>query len=65
MAAVNVWEEANGPFLYGGERYFDRIAAQEETYLEIRDSLRNARKKKDGKLESSFTQPLTKTATAT
>lgn len=34
-----------------GERYFERIAHQEESYLEIRDSLRNARKKKDGKTE--------------
>jgi len=28
-----------------GERYFDRMNRQEVAYVEIRDSLRNARKK--------------------
>jgi hypothetical protein len=32
-----------------GERYSDRINRQEEEYISIRDSLRNARKRKDGK----------------
>lgn len=34
-----------------GDRYCDRVALQDEHYVEIRDSLRNARKKKDGKVD--------------
>eukprot|EP01039_Chlorochromonas_danica_P010648 gene10648-11806_t len=49
VAAVQVWEESNGPFLYGGERYLDRIPRQDEHFIETRDALRNARKRKDGK----------------
>eukprot|EP01038_Epipyxis_sp_PR26KG_P010175 gene10175-13690_t len=46
IAQIQAWEEQNGHFFYMGERYFDRIVNQEEAYVEIRDSLRNARKKK-------------------
>lgn len=38
-----------------GQRYLERIVHQEEAYVEIRDSLRNARKKKDGKDAVLFT----------
>jgi hypothetical protein len=50
VAAIAACEkDADGPFQYGGERYGDRIARQEERYTELRDALRNARKsgKKD------------------
>lgn len=49
LAVVAAWEVGNGPFLYAGERYADRVAHQEEHYIETRDGLRNARKRKDGK----------------
>lgn len=49
MAQIQQWEQDNGPFLYGGELYSDRVSKQEESYVEIRDSLRNSRKKKDSK----------------
>mmetsp|Transcript_29113 Transcript_29113/g.41534 ORF Transcript_29113/g.41534 Transcript_29113/m.41534 type:complete len:292 (+) Transcript_29113:100-975(+) len=42
---IQEWEETNGFFTYLGERYFDRMNRQEVAYVEIRDSLRNARKK--------------------
>jgi hypothetical protein len=50
VGAIAVYEkDADSPFQYGGERYGDRIARQEEIYTELRDALRNARKsgKKD------------------
>jgi len=53
--AIQSWEEHNGPFMYIGERYVDRINKQDEKYAEIRDSLRMARKKKDGKLDNAAT----------
>jgi hypothetical protein len=37
-----------------GDRYSERVALQDEHYLEIRDGLRNARKKKDGKLDQTI-----------
>jgi hypothetical protein len=52
MAQIAQWEAENGQFLYGGEVYSERVAKQEESYIEIRDSLRNSRKKKDGKAEA-------------
>lgn len=51
-STIQAWEENNGPFTYMGERYLDRIIHQDELYAEIRDSLRMARKKKDGKLDN-------------
>lgn len=51
MAQIQQWEQENGPFLYGGDLYSDRVAKQEESYVEIRDSLRNSRKKKDTKAD--------------
>jgi hypothetical protein len=37
---------------------------QDEQYVEIRDGLRNARKKKDGKVDAVAPLPAAKTATA-
>eukprot|EP01035_Chromulina_nebulosa_P021145 gene21145-27397_t len=47
LSQIVIWEEQHGPFLFAGERYAERVIKQEENYIEIRDSLRNARKKKD------------------
>lgn len=52
VAAIVAYEKeasTEKPFSYGGERYSDRIARQEEAYTELREALRNARKsgKKD------------------
>jgi hypothetical protein len=44
-----------------GDRYCDRVALQDEHYVEIRDNLRNARKKKDGKIDQVM--PAAKTTT--
>ena len=49
MAMIAAWEEHNGPFLYSGERYADRVEEQEQNFQEIRASLRNSRKRKDEK----------------
>lgn len=57
MQQIGQWESENGPFYYGGEVYSDRVVKQEESYIEIRDSLRNSRKKKDGKPESKPIAP--------
>lgn len=52
---VTMWEEHNGPFNYGSQRYLDLIKKEEEAYIELRDSLRNSRKKnKDAKHESTY-----------
>lgn len=51
LGQISAWEESNGPFMFGGDRYCDRVQSQDDAYHETRDSLRNARKKKDGKLE--------------
>lgn len=51
LLQISQWEETNGPFMFGGERYCDRVLSQDDTYIDTRDSLRNARKKKDGKLD--------------
>ena len=49
---INAWEETNqGPFMFAGEKYKERMTNQDKEYTEYRDSLRNARKKKDGKHE--------------
>jgi hypothetical protein len=56
VSTIQAWEESNGPFTYNGERYLDRIVKQDELYAEIRDSLRMARKKKDGKLDNVATK---------
>ena len=40
-----------GEFRYAGCSYIDRVAQQDQSYFEIRDNLRNARRKKDGKPE--------------
>ncbi len=45
MTHISAWEDVNGPFTYAGERYLDRVGQQEAEYVEIRDSLRNARKR--------------------
>lgn len=51
---IELWEQqTEAPFLYAGERYVDRVNAQEEDYVETKLSLRNARRKKDGKPESN------------
>jgi hypothetical protein len=47
-----------------GDRYCDRVVMQDEQYMEIRDGLRNARKKKDGKVDAVAPLPAAKTATA-
>lgn len=58
VSGVTSWEDTNGPFNYGSQRYVDLIKKQEEAYVELRDSLRNSRKKKDAKPESTYiTQP--------
>ena len=49
---IESWEEQScNPFLYSGERYVDRVNAQEEEYADIKNNLRNSRRKKDGKPE--------------
>jgi hypothetical protein len=35
--------------MFAGERYSERVASQEENYTEMKENIRNARKKKDGK----------------
>lgn len=45
VAALEEWEKENGAFMYAGERYIDRVQHQDTAYTEIKDSLRNARKK--------------------
>jgi len=46
LATAAAWEEAKGaPLVYGGERFIDRVAAQEDHYADVRDALRNSRKK--------------------
>jgi hypothetical protein len=57
MQQIQQWEAENGPFYYGGELYSDRVTKQEDNYIEIRDSLRNSRKKKDGKPETKPIAP--------
>jgi hypothetical protein len=55
VSNVTTWEEHNGPFFYGSSRYLDGIKREEEAYIELRDSLRNSRKKgKDCKPESTY-----------
>ena len=60
LVQIQLWEGENGPFYYGsssgssdsssgGELYSQRVARQEENYVEIRDSLRNSRKTKNNK----------------
>jgi hypothetical protein len=63
---INNWEQDNGSFIYCGERYMDRVSQQEEIYIEIRDSLRNARKKNNGKQEPPQFTPtiISKTASS-
>ena len=51
LVLISQWEEKHGEFRYLGESYTSRVLAQDESYFEIRDSLRNARRKKDGKPE--------------
>lgn len=51
MNQIAAWEAERGPFIFAGERYVDRVAQQEREYLEIRDSLRNTRKKNNEKKE--------------
>ena len=51
LLQIKEWERNNGPFIYGGEKYPDRVTQQEAAYTEIRDNMRNERKKKDGKLD--------------
>jgi hypothetical protein len=51
LVLIGQWEEKHGEFRYLGESYTSRVSAQDESYFEIRDSLRNARRKKDGKPE--------------
>lgn len=35
MTHIAAWEETNGPFMYGGDRYADRVALQDEHYIEV------------------------------
>jgi len=51
LTLIANWEEHNGPFFYAGERYADRVDEQENSFQEIRTSLRNSRKRKDDKPE--------------
>ena len=44
-----------GEFRYAGCSHIDRVAQQDQSYFEIRDNLRNARRKKDGKPEIKTT----------
>ena len=44
-----------GEFRYAGCSYIDRVAQQDQSYFEVRDNLRNARRKKDGKPEIKAT----------
>jgi hypothetical protein len=52
LSQIFTWEATNGAFIFAGESYAERVSLQDEHYIEIRDSLRNARKKKDGKLDA-------------
>jgi hypothetical protein len=46
LASAAAWEEAkSAPLMYAGARFVDRVAGQDEHYLEVRDALRNSRKK--------------------
>lgn len=46
LASAATWEEAkNAPLMYAGARFVDRVANQDEHYIEVRDALRNSRKK--------------------
>ena len=46
LATAVAWEEAKGmPLTYGGGRFVDRVSEQDEHYVEVRDALRNSRKK--------------------
>jgi hypothetical protein len=57
LAMVEGWEAANNKsFIYCGERYIDRVTAQQNSYTQQRDALRSARKKKDGKMEATPTK---------
>mmetsp|Transcript_17378 Transcript_17378/g.23895 ORF Transcript_17378/g.23895 Transcript_17378/m.23895 type:complete len:628 (-) Transcript_17378:135-2018(-) len=59
---IQAWEDEHGPFIFMGERYSERIVQQEAAYIEIRENLRNARKKKDGKPEPAVLAPKTPAA---
>jgi hypothetical protein len=59
LSQIGTWECANGPFVFAGESYAERVSLQDEHYIEIRDSLRNARKKKDGKLDTPLPSRIT------
>lgn len=66
MGMISKWEESNGPFLYAGEAYAERVASQDANYISIRDSLRNSRKKgKDEKNNSHNSRMPIKRASAT
>ncbi len=62
LTLIANWEETNGPFFYAGERYADRVTQQDANYIEIRDQLRNSRKRKDGKTEAP--KPVKRTTAA-
>lgn len=52
LIQIEAWEEQSAsPFLFAGERYVDRVNAQEEEYADTKNNLRNSRRKKDGKPE--------------
>lgn len=51
LLTISQWEEKHGEFRYGGQPYIERVTQQDESYFDIRDNLRNARRKKDGKPE--------------
>jgi hypothetical protein len=55
LGMISTWEEKHGEFRYAGCSYIDRVAQQDQSYFEIRDNLRNARRKKDGKPEIKAT----------
>lgn len=54
VSTISAWEDQHGSFKYGSTRYIDTIKRQEESYIELRDSLRNSRKKKDAKPETTY-----------
>ena len=51
---IETWESKHGEFEYSKVRYLDRISKQEETYHQIKESLRNTRtKRQNSKVEST------------
>lgn len=50
LAHLATWESQYGAFMYSGERYVDRMARQDEEFVEQREEIRReARQRKDSK----------------